>query len=143
MVVALGGTPFLADQPAVLLRLVRIDHLRNIRAVLLHEHVLAVPDRLDHRAVELVQPGEQPVSRIGQGVGADASPRKLAAIPLDPVLDCTEGYDEFVASLAAPIATAWNDSYRAGFSSAEDSRLFTAHYFSEGTSSFREGQHSR
>ena len=40
---------------------------------------------------------------------------------------CTEGFSDFVTSIAAPIATGWNDSCRAGFTPAEDARLFTAH----------------
>jgi hypothetical protein len=39
----------------------------------------------------------------------------------------TEGFDCFVTSTAAPIATGWSDSCRAGLSPAEEPRLFTAH----------------
>jgi hypothetical protein len=39
----------------------------------------------------------------------------------------TEGFDDFVTSIAAPIATGWNDSCQAGITPAEDARLFTAH----------------
>jgi VIT1/CCC1 family predicted Fe2+/Mn2+ transporter len=38
-----------------------------------------------------------------------------------------EGFSDFVSSIAAPIATGWNDSCRAGIAPAEDARLFTAH----------------
>ena len=38
-----------------------------------------------------------------------------------------EGFDDFVTSIAAPIATGWNDSCRAGVTPAEDAQLFTAH----------------
>lgn len=38
-----------------------------------------------------------------------------------------EGFGSFVASTAAPIATGWSDSCRAGISPAENARLFTAH----------------
>ena len=37
---------------------------------------------------------------------------------------CIEGFDCFVASTAAPIATGWSESCRAGLSPAEDLRLF-------------------
>jgi hypothetical protein len=40
---------------------------------------------------------------------------------------CVQGSDDFVASIAAPTATGWNDSCRAGFAPAEDARLGTAH----------------
>jgi hypothetical protein len=40
---------------------------------------------------------------------------------------CVKGFDDFVASIAAPTATGWNDSCRAGFPPAEDARLGTAH----------------
>ena len=40
---------------------------------------------------------------------------------------CVKGSDDFVASIAAPTATGWNDSCRAGFAPAEDARLGTAH----------------
>jgi hypothetical protein len=49
----------------------------------------------------------------------------LAESPKRPF--CTEGFSDFVTSIAAPIATGWNDSCRAGLSPAEDARLFTAH----------------
>ena len=39
----------------------------------------------------------------------------------------TEGFDCFVTSTAAPIATGWSDSCQAGISPAEEPRLFTAH----------------
>jgi len=39
----------------------------------------------------------------------------------------TRGFDCFVASTAAPIATGWSDSCQAGISPAEDLRLVTAH----------------
>ncbi len=51
----------------------------------------------------------------------------LAESPKRPF--CIEGFDEFVACLAAPTATGWNDSCQAGFAPAEDARLFTAHSF--------------
>jgi hypothetical protein len=38
----------------------------------------------------------------------------------------TEGFSDFVTSIAAPITTGWNDSCRAGLTPAEDARLFTA-----------------
>jgi hypothetical protein len=38
-----------------------------------------------------------------------------------------EGFSDFVTSIAAPIATGWNDSCRAGIAPAEDARLCTAH----------------
>ncbi len=38
-----------------------------------------------------------------------------------------EGFGEFVASFAAPIATGWSDPCRAGIAPAENRRLFTAH----------------
>ena len=38
-----------------------------------------------------------------------------------------EGFDRFVASPAAPIATGWNDNCRVGIAPTEDRRLFTAH----------------
>jgi hypothetical protein len=40
---------------------------------------------------------------------------------------CVKGSDDFVASIAAPTATGWNDRCRAGFAPAEDARLCTAH----------------
>ena len=49
----------------------------------------------------------------------------LAESPKRPF--STEGFSDFVTSIAAPIATGWNDSCRAGLSPAEDARLFTAH----------------
>jgi hypothetical protein len=33
---------------------------------------------------------------------------------------CAESFDEFVTSIAAPTATGWNDSCRAGFAPAEE-----------------------
>ena len=39
----------------------------------------------------------------------------------------TRGFDCFVSSTAAPIATGWSDSCRAGISPAEVLRLSTAH----------------
>ena len=50
----------------------------------------------------------------------------LAESPTRPFF--TEGFDDFVTSIAAPIATGWNDSCRAGITPAENARLFTAHY---------------
>ncbi len=42
-----------------------------------------------------------------------------------PATRCVEGSGDFVTSIAAPIATGWNDSCRAGFTPAEDARLGT------------------
>ncbi len=39
----------------------------------------------------------------------------------------TEGFDCFVTSTAAPIATGWSDSCRVGFAPTENRRLCTAH----------------
>ena len=39
----------------------------------------------------------------------------------------TKGFDRFVTSTAAPIATGWSDSCRAGISPTEEPRLRTAH----------------
>ena len=50
----------------------------------------------------------------------------LAESPTRPFF--TEGFGDFVTSIAAPIATGWNDSCRAGITPAENARLFTAHY---------------
>ena len=50
----------------------------------------------------------------------------LAESPTRPFF--TEGFGDFVTSIAAPIATGWNDSCRAGITPAEEARLFTAHY---------------
>ena len=38
-----------------------------------------------------------------------------------------EGFDGFVASTAAPIATGWSDTCRVGIAPTENSRLLTAH----------------
>jgi hypothetical protein len=38
-----------------------------------------------------------------------------------------EGFGDFVASTAAPIATGWSESCRVGIAPTEDRRLFTAH----------------
>src|SRR5258708_3796182 len=43
----------------------------------------------------------------------------------------TGGFSRFVASAAAPIATGWSDSCRAGFAPAEKPCLRTAHQKSE------------
>ncbi len=40
---------------------------------------------------------------------------------------CVKGSDDFVAFTAAPTATGWNDSCRAGFPPAEDARHGTAY----------------
>ena len=39
-----------------------------------------------------------------------------------------EGFDGFVTSTAAPIATGWSDSCRVGVAPTENARLFTAHH---------------
>ena len=39
----------------------------------------------------------------------------------------TRGFSRFVTSTSAPVATGWNESYRAGFAPAERQRLATAH----------------
>jgi hypothetical protein len=38
-----------------------------------------------------------------------------------------EGFNNFVTSIIAPIATGWSDSCRVGFAPTENLRLFTAH----------------
>jgi hypothetical protein len=38
-----------------------------------------------------------------------------------------EGFSDFVTSIAALVATGWNDSCRAGIAPAEDAQLSTAH----------------
>jgi len=38
------------------------------------------------------------------------------------------GFDGFVASTAAPIATGWSESCRVGILPTENTRLFTAHF---------------
>jgi hypothetical protein len=43
---------------------------------------------------------------------------------------CTEGFYDFIRSVVTPTASVWNDSCRAGFASAEDARLCTAHIIS-------------
>ena len=40
---------------------------------------------------------------------------------------CTKGFCDFVTSIAAPIATDWNDRCRAGITPADEALLFTAH----------------
>jgi hypothetical protein len=42
----------------------------------------------------------------------------------------SEGFNDFVTSIVAPIATGWSDSCRAGFAPAERQRLCTAHEIS-------------
>ena len=39
----------------------------------------------------------------------------------------TEGFNSFVTSTVAPIATGWSDSCRVGFAPTENRRLSTAH----------------
>ena len=39
----------------------------------------------------------------------------------------TRGFDGFVTSTAAPIATGWSDTCRVGIAPTENSRLLTAH----------------
>jgi len=46
----------------------------------------------------------------------------LLAEPPEAAL-CIRGFDEFVTSLAAPIATGWSESCRVGFAPTEDRRL--------------------
>src|ERR1700722_1895462 len=58
-------------------------------------------------------------------VGQSAAACPLAESP--QATRCVKGSDDFVASIAAPTATGWNDSCRAGFAPAEDARLGTAH----------------
>jgi hypothetical protein len=48
------------------------------------------------------------------------SPHRLAAC-------CLEGFDGFVTSTAAPIATGWSDLCRVGITPTEEPRLCTAH----------------
>src|ERR1700682_6532425 len=48
------------------------------------------------------------------------SRHRLAALSI-------EGFDDFVTSIVAPIATGWSESYRVGIAPTEDRHLCTAH----------------
>lgn len=109
----------------MLLRLSSYKHaIANIPAQMRGAHVVRFP-----RTASLPRPAEWVGLRITIFGTCSAFTRVMACLlaKSPDVTFYTRGFNRFVTSTIAPVATDWNDSCRAGFAPAEEPRLCTAH----------------
>ena len=109
----------------MLLRFSSYKHaIANIPAQMRGAHVVHFP-----RTSSLPRPAEWVGLRITIFGTCSAFTRVMACLLAKSpyVTFYTRGFNRFVTSTIAPVATDWNDSCRAGFAPAEEPRLCTAH----------------